>query len=110
MIIIIFLFFKKISINIKNLLGEHSYTKVRQGGVLNLSDDDGQSPAATVYSCPNCPYRTHRKQSFQRHLITHTKERLYGCNKCDKKFTLKHSVKRHMIACHPELFVRLPKF
>lgn len=108
MIIFCYLYFIKNSIDIKNLPGVHSYAELGQDWTLKLSKDDAQS--TTTYSCPKCSYTTCRKQSFQRHRITHTKERLYGCNMCDKKFTLKHSVKRHMIACHPELFVRFPKF
>lgn len=105
----LFIFLKNL-INIKNLLGEHSYAELSQDWRLKSSEDDGQSAATIVYACTVCSYETHRKQSFQRHKITHTKERLYGCNTCDKKFSLKHSVKRHMLACHPELFVRFPKF
>ena len=58
-----------------------------------------------VYNCPICNYEvTHRKDSMERHLKCHLKEKkdtkIHECGNCETKFSSKFSLQRHVRLKH----------
>ncbi|KAF8995473.1 fungal-specific transcription factor domain-containing protein [Cyathus striatus] len=49
--------------------------------------------------CPYCPAKFTRTTHLNRHLRTHTNERLYKCNLCEAQFTRSDLLTRHKKSC-----------
>lgn len=52
--------------------------------------------------CPHCPAKFTRTTHLNRHLRTHTGERLHRCNSCSSQFTRSDLLARHKKRCNSE--------
>ncbi|KAF8736170.1 hypothetical protein AX14_000804 [Amanita brunnescens Koide BX004] len=50
--------------------------------------------------CPHCPAKFTRTTHLNRHLRTHTNERLHHCDTCSAKFTRSDLLTRHKKSCN----------
>ena len=53
----------------------------------------------TQFSCDHCPYVTHMKGSFNRHLQIHEGPQ-YACHICDKKLSEQITLRKHIVSNH----------
>nr|CAH7755047.1 unnamed protein product [Callosobruchus chinensis] len=59
------------------------------------------------HECPNCDYKTSKKDAFERHLLQHPKatdgSKVVSCHHCDTTYTSKERLGNHIIKEHPDL-------
>ncbi|CAJ0547385.1 Ff.00g041390.m01.CDS01 [Fusarium sp. VM40] len=53
-----------------------------------------------AFFCETCNLPFHRKEHYQRHLRTHTKEKPFSCSECGQSFGRVDSLARHHTALH----------
>nr|CAH7755042.1 unnamed protein product [Callosobruchus chinensis] len=65
------------------------------------------SIARKMHECPNCDYKTSKKDAFERHLLQHPKatdgSKVVSCHHCDTTYTSKERLGNHIIKEHPDL-------
>nr|CAH7755050.1 unnamed protein product [Callosobruchus chinensis] len=65
------------------------------------------SIARKIHECPNCDYKTSKKDAFERHLLQHPKatdgSKVVSCHHCDTTYTSKERLGNHIIKEHPDL-------
>ncbi|KAI0069899.1 hypothetical protein K474DRAFT_1609674 [Panus rudis PR-1116 ss-1] len=74
------------------------YTK--DGTVSRMRSHKGNAPSLPQNKlCPLCPARFTRTTHLNRHLRTHSNERMHTCDKCHAQFTRSDLLSRHKRSC-----------
>jgi hypothetical protein len=53
-------------------------------------------------TCEYCGTSYSKKEHYERHLRTHTRERPFNCARCSSKFSRRDALGRHVRICHPQ--------
>ncbi|KAG6844642.1 hypothetical protein H0H87_005155 [Tephrocybe sp. NHM501043] len=86
-----------------------SFDLKANGEVSRMRNHKGNVPVLpqTKY-CPLCPAKFTRTTHLNRHMRSHTNERLHRCNTCEAEFTRSDLLTRHKRTCGDKLVPSLP--
>ncbi|KAG5731788.1 Zinc finger protein [Termitomyces sp. T112] len=72
----------------------------KDGSLSKMRNHRGNIPILPQTKlCPHCPAKFTRTTHLNRHLRTHTNERLHRCDTCDSQFTRSDLLTRHKKSC-----------
>ncbi|KAG7449593.1 uncharacterized protein BT62DRAFT_962970 [Guyanagaster necrorhizus] len=75
----------------------------KDGSLSKMRSHKGNVPILPQTKlCPHCPAKFTRTTHLNRHLRTHTGERLHHCNSCSSQFTRSDLLARHKKRCNTE--------
>ncbi|CDO72788.1 hypothetical protein BN946_scf184994.g41 [Trametes cinnabarina] len=75
-------------------------TLTKSGAVSKMRSHRGNIPTLPQNKlCPLCPAKFTRTTHLNRHLKTHTNERLHECDRCHAQFTRSDLLTRHKRTC-----------
>ncbi|KAK0486063.1 fungal-specific transcription factor domain-containing protein [Armillaria novae-zelandiae] len=75
----------------------------KDGSLSKMRSHGGNVPILPQTKlCPHCPAKFTRTTHLNRHLRTHTGERLHCCNSCSSQFTRSDLLARHKKRCNSE--------
>ncbi|KAF9467338.1 fungal-specific transcription factor domain-containing protein [Collybia nuda] len=73
----------------------------KDGSLSKMRNHRGNIPILPQTKlCPHCPAKFTRTTHLNRHLRTHTNERLHRCDTCDSQFTRSDLLTRHKKSCN----------
>lgn len=73
----------------------------KDGSLSKMRNHKGNIPVLPQNKlCPHCPAKFTRTTHLNRHLRTHTNERLHRCDTCDSQFTRSDLLTRHKKSCN----------
>ncbi|KAF8893927.1 fungal-specific transcription factor domain-containing protein [Infundibulicybe gibba] len=73
----------------------------KDGSLSKMRSHRGNIPVLPQTKlCPHCPAKFTRTTHLNRHLRTHTNERLHRCDTCDSQFTRSDLLTRHKKSCN----------
>ncbi|KAI0356334.1 hypothetical protein OH77DRAFT_1423979 [Trametes cingulata] len=80
--------------------GSGATTLTKNGNTSKMRSHRGNIPTLPQTKlCPLCPAKFTRTTHLNRHMKTHTNERLYECERCHAQFTRSDLLSRHKRSC-----------
>ncbi|KDQ49545.1 hypothetical protein JAAARDRAFT_42772 [Jaapia argillacea MUCL 33604] len=72
----------------------------KDGGISRMRSHKGNMPSLPqTKKCPHCPAKFTRTTHLNRHLRTHSNERMHRCDTCTAQFTRSDLLTRHKKSC-----------
>ncbi|KAK0195671.1 fungal-specific transcription factor domain-containing protein [Armillaria mellea] len=88
---------------VEPLASQPAEFRKKDGSLSKMRSHGGNVPILPQTKlCPHCPAKFTRTTHLNRHLRTHTGERLHCCNSCSSQFTRSDLLARHKKRCNSE--------
>ncbi|CAL1708033.1 unnamed protein product [Somion occarium] len=83
-----------------DFVGSEGVELTKDGNVSRMRSHKGNTPSLPQNKfCPMCPAKFTRTTHLNRHLRTHSNERMHECDKCHAQFTRSDLLSRHKKNC-----------